>query len=81
MLRLRDPTTIGVIPSTRRVGEVEGAEERTSRWEGKDATHTGRRRTEPCPSVSFIFSCIYYMYLDSIMRRGNPPHGNFIDLC
>jgi hypothetical protein len=81
MPTLRDPTMIGVSPSTRRVGKVEGVEWKGVETGGGDRCnpHKGGRKAEPCPSVLFIFF-LYYMYLDTIMKRGNPPHGNSIHL-
>jgi hypothetical protein len=56
---LRDPTMIGVSPSTRRVGEIEGVEGKGVEMGGDRCNpHKGERKAEPCPSVSFIFSYI-----------------------
>ena len=60
MLRLRDPTTIGVSPSTRRVAEVEGVEGKDVEMGGEGCNPHKGGRAEPCPSVSFIFPCITY---------------------
>jgi hypothetical protein len=57
MLRLRDPTTIGVSPLTRRVAEVKGVEGKDIEMGREGCNPHKGGRTESCPLVSFIFPC------------------------
>jgi hypothetical protein len=76
MLRLRDPTTIEVSPSTRMAGEVEGVEGKGVEMGGKDATHT---KVEEGRSHALRFR-LFFLILHVLRHRRGNPHGNFIDL-
>jgi len=64
--------------------DKEGSRSRGSRREGR---RDGRGRMRPTQRwkdrampFGFVHFSLHYMYLDPILRRIAPPHGNFIDL-